>query len=683
MIAEARERARRLRRGPESSTVQVADRPGAGGEDDRFDPVQAHGRLLGKALCIRRTEEKLLELFSKGQVSGTVHTCVGQEWVGVAVAEHLLPGDYVFSNHRGHGHYIAFTDDVEGLIAELMGRASGVCGGRGGSQHLCRDGFFSNGIQGGIVPVAAGLAMAQKLRGGEQIAVVFVGDGTLGQGAVYESLNIAAAQDLPLLVVVEDNGIAQSTPQAEAMAGTVAGRAEAFGLDWAEASTAEPMQLLDRAGHAVRQVRGRRRPFVLHVRTQRLNPHSKGDDTRSPELLADLAEQDPLNRMLAAGSPELCERVDRIDRRLELAVEEASAAPPTAIEPARVAEPEEVCWQPLSFEPQRINDAIRDALAEAMQRDERVMILGEDIRDPYGGAFKATAGLSSRFPERVLNTPISEAAIVGVGNGLALAGHLPVVELMFGDFVTLAFDQIINHAAKFAWMFNDAVNVPIVIRTPMGGYRGYGPTHSQCLEKHLLGIPGTRVLALTHRYCPGLLYRRLLEENDRPALVIENKLLYARKTDCTPPPGSVVSVTDEDFPTIRIRPGADCQITILAHGGMVPLVESALAVLMDEEDLSCDLLIPTQLYPFDPRPVLESVRQTRRLLIVEEGQGFAGLGAEVIAQVAAAFAAVGPVRSARVCAAPCPVPAARTAEQQALPDVARIVAAASTLALAG
>src|SRR5262245_15810428 len=143
-------------------------------------------RLYARGLLIRAVEQRLLALFSEGRLFGTVHTCIGQEWTGIAVAEALEDGDLVFSNHRCHGHFLARTDDVEGLAAEIMGRASGVCGGRGGSQHLCSEGFFSNGIQGSIVPVAAGLALAQKLAGDRRITVAFIGDGTLGEGALYE-----------------------------------------------------------------------------------------------------------------------------------------------------------------------------------------------------------------------------------------------------------------------------------------------------------------------------------------------------------------------------------------------------------------------------------------------------------------------------------------------------------------
>lgn len=681
-ILQERDRTARLRRAP-GSPEKHAVAPCAPPPGDQPGPLPVVDvRLLAKALTIRRTEERLLDLFSEGKIAGTVHTCIGQEWVGVAVAEHLRTGDYLFSNHRGHGHYLAWTDDVEGLIAELMGRATGVCGGRGGSQHLCHGGFFSNGIQGGIVPVATGLAMAQTLGEDDRIAVVFIGDGTLGEGAVYESLNVAARWDLPLLVVVEDNGIAQSTLRTETLAGTISGRADGFGMDWLEATTDEPAELLQAVGGAVAQVRTHRRPTLLHVRTRRLKPHSKGDDTRPASALAELAAGDPLNRVLRESPQVAGDLIAAIDRRLDQAIDLAFAAPTTALEP--IGEPPKFsppCWRPLAFESRRLNEAVREALAEAMAEDSRIILLGEDIRDPYGGAFKVTAGLSDRFQDRVRNFPISEAALVGVANGLALAGWRPAVEIMFGDFLTLAADQFINHAAKFAWMYGEAVQVPLIVRTPMGGYRGYGPTHSQCLEKHFMGLPGTRVLALTHRYCPRRLYRRLFEEIDRPTLVIENKLLYARKTDCGVPPGHRITATDASFPTVRIRPAGECQVTVVAYGGMVPLVESAIARLAEQEDLACDLLIPTQLYPLDLAPVLESFRETGRLLAVEEGQGFAGFGGELLAQAASSRDRPATGRFARVSAEACPIPAARGAEEQALPDVARICAAARRLVL--
>lgn len=632
-----------------------------------------------QALTIRRVEERLLSLFAEGRLFGTVHTCVGQEWAAVAVMAALEPGDFICSNHRGHGHYLAHTDDVEGLIAELMGRQAGVCGGRGGSQHLHKESFFSNGVQGGLTPVATGMALAQQLESKRSIAVVFIGDGTWGQGTVYESLNIAARWSLPLLIVVEDNGIAQSTPRDQHMAGTIAGRAAAFDIPCREAATDDPTDLITQAADAVREVRIGRRPLVLHIHTQRLNAHSKGDDDRDPRQLAEMTADDPTGCLLAEQDPCVLEVLEAIDARIGRAVAVAESSPFTELnlrESPAASRP--VAWQPLHFAEQRISDAIRQGLHSAMEANSRVMLLGEDIADPYGGAFKVTAGLSTCFPQRVRNCPISEAAIVGMANGLALAGWQPVVEIMFGDFLLLAADQFVNHAAKFAWMFDEQVRVPTVIRTPMGGYRGYGPTHSQCLEKHFLGVPGTRVLALHRRYCPQHLYWNLLTANSLPTLVLENKTCYSQSSQSRPPAGYELLLTNEPFGTVRLRPTCDAHITLVAYGGMVEQAEQAMKLLAETEDVVCDLLIPTQLYPLDIAPILESLRQTRRLLVVEEGQAFCGWAGELIARLSCE-GQVDSWKAARVSAAACPIPASKPAELLALPDASRIAREATRL----
>ncbi|MHC4795019.1 MAG: dehydrogenase E1 component subunit alpha/beta, partial [Planctomycetota bacterium] len=650
--------------------------------DDTRESVDIDRRLLTKALTIRQTENCLLQLSSQGKVSGRVHTCLGQEWIPVAVAESLRPGDYIFSNHRGHGHYLAWTDDVEGLVAEIMGKTDGPCAGRGGSQHLCRDGFFSSGTRGGIVPVAAGLAMAKRMAMGIGIAVVFIGDGMLAQGVVYETLNITAKWSLPLLIVLEDNGVAQTTDQSQTLAGTIKGRARALGIDMLQADTWHPSELIGRAAEAVQRVRMYHRPLLLNVKTYRLGEYSQRDDGRDYLEVVSFAERDTLNQLIQDNVPETQQILNSIDKRLAEAVRRAEAAEFASVEFESNLTSRDtdlsLQWKPVSFEARQVNQAIGAAISEAMARDDRIVLLGTDIRDPYGGEFKVTAGLSDKFGDRVRNMPINEAAMVGIGNGLALAGKRPVVEIMFGDSVTLAADQIVNHAAKFAWVYNRQVSVPIIIRTPMGGHRGEGPVHSQSLEKHLLGVPGLRVLAVHKRYCPQQLYRTLFNHNHCPTLLIENRQLYGQQTDPQPPAGLHLLATDTLFPTVRLAPREEPQLTVVAYGGMVDTVESAMAVLGDQHDCTTELVIPTQLYPLDIEPIVESVCRTGRLLVVEEGQGFAGLGSELIARLVA-DCRVTSIIADRVNARVCPVPASRPAEEQVLPGVDDIIAAAGEL----
>ncbi len=290
--------------------------------------------LCAKAVLIRAVEQRLLKLFSEGKLFGTVHTCIGQEWSAIAIADCLREGDLIFSNHRCHGHYLARTDDVEGLVAEVMGKKSGMCGGRGGSQHICSKGFFSNGIQGGIAPVASGLAFAQKLKGSANLTVVFVGDGTLGEGVLYESLNIAAKWELPLLVVLENNSYAQSTPSTQTLAGNICARAAAFGIETGRATTWNPAELLSKAAESAEYVRQGQKPFFLQIDTYRLMAHSKGDDDRDTAEVANYWAIDPIQKSLKEDPAETAKIQAVIDKRIEVAVSSAVAAPFAEINPA-------------------------------------------------------------------------------------------------------------------------------------------------------------------------------------------------------------------------------------------------------------------------------------------------------------------------------------------------------------
>jgi 2-oxoisovalerate dehydrogenase E1 component len=625
--------------------------------------------LYGKALLIRKVEERLLELFAQGKLFGTVHTCIGQEFTGIAVAEALVEGDLIFSNHRCHGHFLARTGDVEGLIAEIMGKQTGVCGGRGGSQHLHSKGFFSNGVQGGIAPVSAGLAMAEKLRGSENIAVVFLGDGTLGEGVLYETLNIASKWDLPLFFVLENNGYAQSTPQWQTLAGSICGRAEAFGIKTCQTNTWDPLSLIAAVKDCVGYVRQDSRPLFLQVDTYRLMAHSKGDDDRSRAEVDNYWEKDPIKLYFQQTSDQTEKTLAAVTSVVDAAVAKADETPFADLADRESSFPAEKvpAWSPTRIETSdRMVKLLNAALRRNMERNERIILIGEDIEGPYGGAFKVTGDLSERFPGRVFNTPISEAALVGVGNGMALNGMIPVVEIMFGDFLSLAADQLINHASKFGFMYNDKIQVPLIVRTPMGGKRGYGPTHSQSLEKHFLGLPGTKMLAIHHRFDPGIIYDRLFETIDRPVLFIENKLLYALKVQDSLEEGFVLEHSDDLFPTTRIRPEGRPDATILCYGGMLPDVEAALYRLFDEHEVICEVICPTQLYPFDPRPVIESVASSNRLLVVEEGIGFAAFGAEAAAQIQELAPGV-MQRLGRLASPNHPIPSSGPLEKEVLP----------------
>jgi acetoin:2,6-dichlorophenolindophenol oxidoreductase subunit alpha len=282
---------------------------------------------LDMLLMIRHFELLLLELCAAGHVAGTTHTCLGQEYIPVAMAP-LLGGAFVVSNHRCHGHYLAQFGDPEGLLAEILGRPGGVCNGYGGSQHLYRQGFCSTGVQGEGVPIALGAAMSMKRTGAGTLAAAYIGDGTWGQGAVYEALNMAQLWQAPLIVLVENNGIAQSTPVERAMAGTVAGRAAAFGVRYTEVTQTCPLAIRRQLASQVELTRAGSGPLVVEFRTTRVGPHSKGDDARPPHGRAAAEEADWLSHYRQQhGAQVAAAEVTQRSRLRQLADEILARAP--------------------------------------------------------------------------------------------------------------------------------------------------------------------------------------------------------------------------------------------------------------------------------------------------------------------------------------------------------------------
>lgn len=283
-------------------------------------PEQAE-RLYQQLYLIRRFEEQVLDAFPRGIFYGTTHTCLGQEANAVGVLDHCGDDDVVFSGHRCHGHFLAYGGDPRALFAELMGRATGVCAGRGGSQHLQWRNFYSNGILGGTVPVSTGMALAERFKGSGAVAIVFLGDGAFGEGVVYESLNMAALWGAPILYVVEHNHIAQTTPTEVTLSGDFASRFAAFAIPARCLDTSDVLPIRAAAGDLLEEVRAGGGPRALILETCRLGPHSKGDDTRPPEHLADLRRRrDPVS---IHGGRLVAEVTDRIEGQVDIVLAQA------------------------------------------------------------------------------------------------------------------------------------------------------------------------------------------------------------------------------------------------------------------------------------------------------------------------------------------------------------------------
>jgi 2-oxoisovalerate dehydrogenase E1 component len=639
-----------------------------------------------KALKIRLVETQLLKLFAEGELNGTVHTCVGQELTPVFVAHFLEDQDVILSNHRGHGHFLARFDNVAAMIGELMGRVQGASSGYGGSQHFYGRHFYSNGIQGGMTPIAAGLAdaYAHPLDGAatvQRLVVDFIGDGTLGEGQFYESLNLVSKWSLPVLYVIEDNAIAQSTDQRQTLAGSMKGRADAFDIAFFSGDAHDPAGLFEAVRAAAGYVRSSGKPTILHAKVYRLNSHSKGDDNRLDEHIASLRAQDILQRLQDLGHITPAE-VQAYTDEIETIV--AALKPQAKLVAVPRFEPwfhEKVVFHGLNLGSSDIYaKQIATALHTILHHDPDAMIVGEDIEDgteyapkPYGGAFKCTKGLSGAFKGRVRNTPISEGAIVGFATGRALAGKKTIAEIMFGDFTTLIVDQIHQHAAKFPTMFGQPLSLPMMVRTPMGGRRGYGPTHSQSIERLFFGVQNLLVLALHHRLDPTSLYKAAFDAHSGPTFMIENKILYTLSGQEPLPEGYVCEISAEPFPTVRLMPRqGEASCTLLTYGHGLHLAEQAARQLMMSEEIGVEIIAPSALTPSNLWPLADSVARTGRLVTLEEGATFGGYGGEA----AAALLAMGVApKTLRRLGNNTIIPTALDAELDLLPSVQDVVRA--------
>ncbi|HMJ60482.1 MAG TPA: thiamine pyrophosphate-dependent enzyme, partial [Bryobacteraceae bacterium] len=569
-----------------------------------------------------------------------------------------------------------------GLIAEIMGRADGVCGGIGGSQHLAFKGFHSNGVQAGMTGIGVGQGLARRLRGESGIVAIVTGDGTLGEGLLYESLNLASVWKTPVLFVVENNGIAQTTPTSDTIGGgSIVSRGAAFGLETWRLNDADPDFFRD-VEHVVEHVRKMRRPGFLVIDTMRLGPHSKGDDLRDREEMQAIRERDPLARLGDRLAASVKQELDSATQSFIAAVERAARASPEARYLTRPVHlfTNAPAPEPARTEPVRQQGNVRAALNSSLRKlltnDPRVVLLGEDMHDPYGGAFKVTAGLSSDFPLRVISTPISEAGVVGSSIGLALAGFRPIAEIMFADFVTLAMDQLYNHAVKFPGMF-PGVEVPLVVRTPSGGRRGYGPTHSQSPENLLAGVPGLTVVFPSHRHAAGVLLERAVSSWPYPTVFFEHKLVYGLPCD---PAAYRESTADTEDPAAALFPtlvsgSSNPDLTLVGYGGILPLLESV-ATKLEQEELDIEIIVPALLAPLPRRTLVGLLGNRERILVVEEGHAEYGFAAEL---GAALLEAGHNGRFLRVGTPPVPVPAARSLEADVIPSEEYILEKAISL----
>jgi 2-oxoisovalerate dehydrogenase E1 component len=643
--------------------------------------------MLRRMMLVRAFEEKLAEANARGELpTEAIHLCVGQEATAVGACFALAVDDFMATTHRGHGHMLAKGADLDGMMAEILGRATGLCGGKGGSMHVTEaavGAIGANGIVGASALLAAGAAHSAKLRRSGQVALAFFGDGATNQGMFHEAMNFAAVLALPAVFVVENNLYGEFTPLAQhTRVVRLADRAAAYGVPAESVDGNDVWAVYQVVRRAVERARRGEGPSFVEARTYRWRGHMEGEPSgyRTDEELRAWKERCPIagfRTALATSGEVPAPAADDLEReahrRVEAAYQRARAAPEPDLSAltADVFAPDRArLWRRAAgpaagHREVSYSQAVQEALAAALARDERVYLLGEDVA--AGGYFAVTAGLVDRFGrERIIDTPISEYAIVGSAVGAAMTGMRPVAEILFSDFLTTCMDPLVNHAAKLRYMAGGQYAVPLVVRTPGGAGLGMAAQHSQSLEALLTGIPGLVVVAPATPYdAKGLLTAAIRSNN--PVVFFENKLLYV----VTGP------VPEEDYlvplGTAEVkRSGTD--VTVATVGAALGKALEAAAILSGE-GVEIEVIDLRTLAPLDLPTVVESVRKTGRLVTVEDGALGHGFGAEVLARVVeSAFASLrAPPR--RVAGLDVPIPYNSRLENAALPDAARVAEA--------
>lgn len=633
-------------------------------------------------------DEALRNAIGSGRAVLSYYSPRGQEAVAAGFASALRRDDYLVTTYRGLHDQVAKGVPLHPLLAEMLGRAAGTGKGKGGPMHISWPDcglMVTTGVVGSGLPIACGLAWSSQRRGEGRVTLVSFGDGATDIGAFHEACNLAAVWALPVVFLCQNNRYGEHTPVASHQhIDHVATRASAYGMPGVTVDGNDPVAVRRAVAEAAERARAGEGPTLIEALTYRLYGHVYGDRMAyvAKEELDRAWEAEPLGALrtrlvtqgvvdeaTAAGIEAACAAsvADVLDEVLLL----PEPGPEELSTDVFGSVPHSVAARPLSrstsqahgavAEERSVRAALNQALGEALDGDERVVLLGEDIADPGGGVFGVTKGLSTAFgADRVRDTPISEQAIVGAALGAALGGLRPVAEVMFMDFLGICLDQLANHAAKLRYMSGGRTPVPMVLRVAVGGGLQVGAQHSQMLEAWLTHVPGLKVVVpSTASDARALLHSCIADED--PCVFVEQVPLLARKG----------LVDDEPVPLGRAvvrRSGSD--VTVVSYGRQVHQAMAVAEELAPEVDV--EVLDLRCLVPLDEEMLLSSVAKTGRAVIVHEAVVTGGFGAELAARLSQSLFARLQAPVLRVGAVPVPTPYAAGLERLALPDEERI-----------
>lgn len=683
-------------------------------------PVPALRRILFQVFLVRSFEERLLELKDRDLIHGPVHSSIGQEASAAGCMQALLPGDLITSTHRGHHHFLckalnaragadfdplrqipaALHDVVYRTAAEIMGRREGYCRGRGGSMHLAdRDSgcLGTNAIVAGGVPCATGAAWAGKLRRRPDCAVAFMGDGALGQGIVHEVMNMAAVFGIPVIYFIENNLYAVATHVSEAFAVEhLAQHGLAHGIDALIVDGMHPVAVFTAVQRARHIALSTSRPIIIEAKTYRFKHQAQGlpgsaFGYRTREEEEQWALRDPVRsfptQLVDAGAMTIADTerihdlaVDAVEtafRRLERGGngygadgqeanrEELLAGVLSSNAPARRT----ARWRS-NLSTAAVKSAFIDTIPMVMGRrletDETAVLIGEEVGHLRGGAFMASKGLSQRFPDRVFDTPISEAGFSGMALGLALNGMRPIVEIMYPDFALVAADQLFNQISRCKYMYGGQFDVPLVVRTRVGIGSGYGAQHSMEPSGLYASFPGWRIVAPSTPADYVGLFNTAFASDD-PVLVVEHQALYTTN-------GSLPNDLDYRIPFGEaqiVASGTD--VTLVASSWMTVQALQAARILADQ-GVSVEVIdLRTLDYAgIDYQTIGASLQKTGYIAIAEEGNLWGGIGAHLAWEVQMRFFDMLDGEIRRIASDPIPMPVSRSLERLVVPGIEEI-----------
>ncbi|HDS83864.1 MAG TPA: dehydrogenase [Phycisphaerales bacterium] len=652
---------------------------------------------------IRFFEDKVYDLLGQNIIKGASHLYAGQEAVAVGACSAIQKGDVIGSTHRGHGHCGAIgnkyaeTEELRQMhwnrmMAELMGKETGYCNGRGGSMHIAdvkHGNLGSTGIVGGNIPNAVGAALAEKYKKSGAVVLSFFGDGATNTGAFHESMNMASVQGAPLVAIIENNLYGMSVPFSgspvegagcAANVEHIAERAAAYGVPGMIVDGQDTAAVFLAVKDAVEHARTHTEMTIIECKTYRWYGHSRSDPRvyRTKEEEKAWKDRDPINvlsKKLLDEKLASKEELDAIRARAEKTIEDATQfamdspwpKPEELTKDVYVQEtyPDEMAAKDRDNAKKALTatrayesliktlqgktkkeisekakeqikadygmsvlamkDAIVQAQAEEMRRDPNVYIEGEDV-GIYGGAYGATKGLLQEFgKERVIDTAISEAAIVGSAVGAALRGLRPIAEIMYVDFMPICLDQLMHNGAFNRYMFGGHAKVPMVVRTEGGVGRCIAAHHSKSLEPWLVNVPGLYVVMPSTPYdAKGLLKAAI--RSDNPVVFIEHKATYGQM-GAAPTDDYIIPLGVADVK----REGKD--VTLVSYSRQVMFCLAAADELAERHGIQAEVIDLRTIKPMDIRTVAESVRKTGRLVTVAESFCMCGVGPEIVRQL--------------------------------------------------